>query len=278
MTRVSLPFGDERAVAGRREEAADAGAGGANPLRERALRHQLHLELAGQVLPLELLVLADVGRDHLPDLARLQQDADAEVVDAGVVADDGEVLRAARVQRGDQVLGNAAQAEPAHQDRRAVGNERDGRLGARQHLVHGRLHGGSYRTAVSASAGRVEHLGQAIAVGQIASQILQQRDSVSSAAPISSALVAAMSFQISGGLDARRVVSTRPRPASESPRRRPRRRRPASARWRSAAADGSGTPAAGRARRRRSLAARRRALARTPGACRARRRRRRRSA
>ena len=83
-----LAFGDERAVAGRREEAADAGAAGANPLGERALRHQLDLDLAGQELPLELLVLADVGRDHLPDLPRLEQDADAEVVDAGVVADD----------------------------------------------------------------------------------------------------------------------------------------------------------------------------------------------
>ena len=41
--------------------------------------------------------------------------------------------------------------------------------------------------------------------------------SVSSAAPISSALVAAMSLQISAGLEASRVVSTSPRPASASP-------------------------------------------------------------
>ena len=91
MTPRLLALGDERAVAGRREEAADAGAAGANPLGERALRHELDLELAAQELALELLVLADVGRDHLPDLPRLEQDADAEIVDAGVVADDGQV-------------------------------------------------------------------------------------------------------------------------------------------------------------------------------------------
>ncbi len=46
MTRVSLPFGDDGAVAGRREEAADARAAGADPLGKRALRHQLDLDLA----------------------------------------------------------------------------------------------------------------------------------------------------------------------------------------------------------------------------------------
>ena len=48
--------------------------------------HELDLELAREVLPLELLVLADVARDHLPDLLVAQQDAEAEVVDAAVVA------------------------------------------------------------------------------------------------------------------------------------------------------------------------------------------------
>ena len=85
-----LALGHQRAVAGRREEAADACPAGANALRERALRHQLDLELAGEELPLELAVLADVGRDHLADLPGLEQTAQAEVVDAGVVADHGE--------------------------------------------------------------------------------------------------------------------------------------------------------------------------------------------
>src|SRR5207248_10316656 len=106
------------------------------PLRERALRHQLDLDLAAQKLPLEFLVLADVGRDHLFDLPRVQEDARAELIDARVVADDGEVLRTACVQRADQIFRNAAQAEAAHHDRRAVRYERDGRVGARQDLVH----------------------------------------------------------------------------------------------------------------------------------------------
>src|SRR5690606_18723368 len=50
---------DRGAGAGRRVEGRDARAAGAQPLGERALRAELHLELAGQVLALELLVLAD---------------------------------------------------------------------------------------------------------------------------------------------------------------------------------------------------------------------------
>ena len=45
-------------------------------------------------------------------------------------------LRAARVQGGDEVLGDAAQPEAAHHDCRAVGDLRDRLVGARQHLVH----------------------------------------------------------------------------------------------------------------------------------------------
>ena len=60
-----LALGDQRAVAGRREERGHAGAAGAHALGEGALRVQLHLDLAGQVHLLEDLVLAHVGRDHL---------------------------------------------------------------------------------------------------------------------------------------------------------------------------------------------------------------------
>ena len=131
-----LAFGDQRAGAGRREEPADAGAGGAHPLGERALRHELDFDLLLQELPLEFLVLADVGRDHLAHLPRPQQRTDAVVVDAGVVADDGQVLRAAAMQRRDQVFGNAAQPEAAHHDGGAVGNDGDRLVGGGQHFVH----------------------------------------------------------------------------------------------------------------------------------------------
>ena len=109
---------------------------GANPFGERSLRDQLDLDLPAQELPFELLVLADVGRDHLRDLPGLQQNADPEIVDAGVVADDGQPLGAARMQRLDEILGNPAQPESAHHDRRAVGDQGHRGVGALENLVH----------------------------------------------------------------------------------------------------------------------------------------------
>ena len=66
-------LGDQGADTGRGEERADAGAAGAQPLGERALRGELDGQLAGEVLPGELLVLPDVGRDDAADPPRLQQ-------------------------------------------------------------------------------------------------------------------------------------------------------------------------------------------------------------
>jgi hypothetical protein len=107
-----LAVGDDGADAGLGEEGRDAGAAGAQLLGQRALRREVQLEFAGQVLALELLVLADVRRDHLLDLARLQQLAQAEVVDPGVVGDDREVLAAAGLDRVDQRLGMPHRPKP----------------------------------------------------------------------------------------------------------------------------------------------------------------------
>ena len=86
----------ERGAGGRaRVEAGNAGAAGAQLLGERALRREVQVELAGEHLPLEFLVLADVRRDHLLHLAGLEQQPHAEIVDAGVVADDRQSLDAA---------------------------------------------------------------------------------------------------------------------------------------------------------------------------------------
>src|SRR4051812_18890633 len=93
-----LAFRDQRARASWRKEPADACAGRAHALRERALRNELHFDFLLQELPLEFLVLADVGRDHLAHLARPQQRTDAVLIDAGVVADDGEIPGAAAMQ------------------------------------------------------------------------------------------------------------------------------------------------------------------------------------
>ena len=153
-------------------------------------------------------------------------------------------LRAARVQRLDQVLGNAAQAEAAHHDRGAVGDRaRRPPRRSRSTLFMAAIIRG-LRSADRASArhrrGVVEHLAPGDRRRRDRSRSsCSSAISASSAAPISSALVAAMSCQMSAGLDASRVVSTQTAAGEREPvRRRPRRRRPASARSRSAAADG----------------------------------------
>src|SRR5205085_5930354 len=63
-----LALGDLRAEAGLCVESGDARAARAHPLGERPLRTEFNLELTGEELALELLVLADIGGDHLLDL------------------------------------------------------------------------------------------------------------------------------------------------------------------------------------------------------------------
>ena len=82
--------GDLGADAGRGVEGGDAGAAGAQPLGERALRDELDLQLAGQVLAGELLVLADVGAGDPGDAAGGEQDAEPAAVHAAVVGDDAQ--------------------------------------------------------------------------------------------------------------------------------------------------------------------------------------------
>ncbi|MNI28557.1 hypothetical protein D3C73_823370 [compost metagenome] len=89
-----LAVGHDGAHAGAREERGNAGAAGAQLLGQRALRGELKLEFARQVLAFEFLVFAHVGRNHLAHLARVQQLAQAKAVNARVVADAGQVLHA----------------------------------------------------------------------------------------------------------------------------------------------------------------------------------------
>ena len=70
-----LALGDLGPGAGAREEGGDAGAARTDALGERALRIELDLQLAGKELLGEQFVFADIRRDHLPDLPRLQQQA-----------------------------------------------------------------------------------------------------------------------------------------------------------------------------------------------------------
>ena len=113
----------------------------APPARMRSasvpLRVELELELAGEVLLGKQLVLADVRTDHLADLARLEQAAEPDAVDAGIVGDEGQVLRPRITNRLDQRLRNAAQPEAAGHDGHPIPNrssQRQTRIAV--YLVH----------------------------------------------------------------------------------------------------------------------------------------------
>ena len=132
-----LALGDQGADAGLGEEGGDAGAAGAEALGQGALGIELDLQFAGQELLGEGLVLADIGRDHLPDLPGLQQHAQADIVDAGIVGDHGQTLHAAVPDGLDQGFRNAAKAEAAGHDRHIVEKQSlKGALGVGMDLLH----------------------------------------------------------------------------------------------------------------------------------------------
>src|SRR6266496_861881 len=124
------------AHAGRRVERRNASAAGPQPLGQCPLWTQLDLELAGQELPLELLVLPDVGPDGAPDPLGGEQPAEPPVVHAAVVRHRDQVGHPGLQQRLDQHMRDATQAEPADRQRRAVRNVADRLDGAVDHLVH----------------------------------------------------------------------------------------------------------------------------------------------
>ncbi len=104
-------------------------------LGQGALRGEDHLQLAGKVLPGELLVLPHVGADGAPDPAVLEQDPETPVVDAAVVADGFQISGTALVQGLDQCHGDAAQPEPADGEGGAVADVRDSLGGAGNNFV-----------------------------------------------------------------------------------------------------------------------------------------------
>ncbi|GJE44159.1 hypothetical protein AEGHOMDF_3345 [Methylobacterium soli] len=118
-----LALGHLGADAGLGEEGRDAGASGADALGQRALRVELDLELVGQELAGEFLVLADIGRDHLGDLSGVEELAEADAVDPGIVRDDGQALHARFAHRVDQLVRNAAEAEAAAHHRHVVAQQ-----------------------------------------------------------------------------------------------------------------------------------------------------------
>jgi len=111
-----LALGHQRADTGGGIEGRDARAAGADAFGQCALRVELDLELFLEELARKLVVLADVARDHLADLLGGQQQPEPPIVDAGVVGDAGDVLHAGITERDDELLGDAAQPEPADHD------------------------------------------------------------------------------------------------------------------------------------------------------------------
>jgi hypothetical protein len=110
---------------------------GTQLLRQGALGRQFQVQLVGEVLPLEFVVVANVGGDHLADLAGAEQLAQAKAIDACVVADDGQAFFAGVAQGGDQGFRDAAQAEAAHRQGDAVADDAiQRRRGAGVELVH----------------------------------------------------------------------------------------------------------------------------------------------
>src|SRR5262245_12283278 len=130
-------FGDLRSHASSGEECRNPGTAGTNALGQRALRIEFDLKLAGEILLHESLVLPDIGRDHLLDLPRVEQNAEPLAVGPAIVGNDREVLHAGIADCQDQSLGNAGQAEAAGHDRHAI-LEQPGQRGPRVRidLVH----------------------------------------------------------------------------------------------------------------------------------------------
>src|SRR5690606_2414799 len=119
---------DGGAVAGGGVEGGYAGAAGAHLLRQGALGGEDHFQLAAHHLLFEQFVLAHVGGHHGPDLLVLQEDAEAEAVDAAVVGYHGQALHAHFLDLLDQVLGDAANAEAAGNHGHAVAKASHGLL------------------------------------------------------------------------------------------------------------------------------------------------------
>src|SRR5690606_36555132 len=102
--------------------AAETGAGGADPLADRALWHAVEFE-ALVFVGLEkgaVIAGARTGTDHLEHAARIDEPGQTVIAIAGIVGDDREVLGALIVERFEQGFRNAHSAKSRYQDGRAI--------------------------------------------------------------------------------------------------------------------------------------------------------------
>jgi glycosyltransferase involved in cell wall biosynthesis len=135
LTRL-FPVGDHRTDSGRSEERRNARPRGTNTFGKSSLGNEVELHSSVQHHLFEQLVFADVGSDVLLDLSVREQEAHAEAVNARVVADRGQVLRALRGERANQVFGHPAKAKPADHDGGAVEYILNRLFSAGNDLVH----------------------------------------------------------------------------------------------------------------------------------------------
>src|SRR5271168_280063 len=132
-------LGNQSAVTRRRVERWNSRPARAQALRKRTLRVQLDLHLASQDQLLEKFVLTHIGRNHFLNLPLLQQHADAEIIHARIIADNGEFPCSFAPHRLDKVFRNAAKAEATHQNRGAVLQFFDRGVSRGNALVHALL-------------------------------------------------------------------------------------------------------------------------------------------
>ena len=117
-----------------RQNPAEPEAAGANALDEGALRHQFHLEFAGQHLPLRLRIKADMAYDGLAQQLGVDEFANSPARHGRVVGNDYEIAFLLPDEFVDHAQRRADGHEAADHQACAVGYQRYG-------LVEGqRLH------------------------------------------------------------------------------------------------------------------------------------------
>ncbi len=134
-----LIFGDRRAKPGRRVEGRNSGATGAQAFGKGALRIEFDLQFAAQDQALEEFIFSHVAGDHFFNLAILQEQANAEIVDSGVVADNREVFSAFSTGGDDEIFWDSAKAESAHENGHAIAQIGEGCFGVGDAFVHERV-------------------------------------------------------------------------------------------------------------------------------------------
>src|SRR5947199_201793 len=125
-----------RAVTRGRVERGNARASSAQSLAQRALRIEFDLQVSAKDELLEQFVLPHIRGDHFFHLPLLEQQADAEIIDSRVIADDGQVFHAFAANSSDEVFRDAAKSEAAHKNRGAVADFFNSGVSRGDALVH----------------------------------------------------------------------------------------------------------------------------------------------